>query len=174
VRLLLVPGVTAVDQSLPPDHLELPDRVRQVVLDYLDERRLLTCEVRVDAPEYTWVQVTAELLVRPQADRVRVARDAEQVLYRYLHPVVGGPEESGWPFGRPLFVAEIYSQLQRVAGVDTIDQLTLHQVDPRTGEPGPPVGKIPVPADGLLCSATHRLTVGASETRWGGRRGRLS
>jgi predicted phage baseplate assembly protein len=172
VQLLLVPGVTVTDRPLLPEHLDVPDRVRRVVLDYLDERRLLTCDVRVDTPEYTWVRVSARLLVRPEADRARVARDAAQELYRYLHPVVGGPEEGGWPFGRSLFVAEIYPRLQQVSGVDTIDGLTLHQVDPATGEAGPEVGRISIPADGLICSAAHQLTVNASETRWGGRRGR--
>ena len=42
----------------------------------------------------------------------RLQEDALRALYEYFHPITGGPDGTGWPFGRPVNVGEIYSVLQ--------------------------------------------------------------
>ena len=42
------------------------------------------------------------------------------------------PESIGWPFGRELFVSEIYSLLERTPGVDVVEEAAIYQVDPVT------------------------------------------
>jgi predicted phage baseplate assembly protein len=157
VHLLLVPALMLADGPLQPEQLELPARIRREVGAYLDERRLLTCELVLDAPKYTWISVAARLRAKGGADRARVERQCGEALYRYLHPVVGGPDGTGWPFGRELFAGELYSQLQRVAGVDVVEQIVLHIVDPLTGQRGVPQTEVLLDTDGLLCSWTHEV-----------------
>ena len=169
VHLLLVPAMMVAEGPLEPEQLELPARVRREVAAYLDERRLLTSELVLDTPRYTWISVSARLRARPAADRSRVEREASEALYRYLHPAIGGPSGDGWPFGRELFAGELYSQLQQVAGVDVVEQVVLHVVDPSTSEMGPPQTEVLLEANGLLCSWRHDVVIQIPTSRRGSR-----
>jgi hypothetical protein len=45
---------------------------------------------------------------------------AIRVLEQYLHPLHGGEDGQGWPFGRSVYVSEIYELLDRLPGVDYV------------------------------------------------------
>jgi hypothetical protein len=87
-----------------------------------------------------------------------------------------GSDWEGWPFGRNLYVAEILSLIQRVPGVKHVLEVHLKQrpVMPeeeasRSGESDEealtPVSqnRITVPADTLLCSLEHKVTLAELE-----------
>ena len=82
----------------------------------------------------------------------------EEKLYQYIHPIHGGCDGNGWPFGRDLFVSELYSQIQVVAGVEYVAGLKVYPVDADTGEKGDPVDSLQVPTAALLCSHLHEIT----------------
>jgi predicted phage baseplate assembly protein len=159
VRLLLVPAAPALG-PLSPEALQVSARVRQDVQVYLDERRLLTSEVLLESPTYTWVSVAARVRVRRRSDRARTEQTALETLYRYIHPAVGGPDGRGWPFGRELFVGEIYALLQQVPGIDTVEEVTLQQYEPVSGAYGKPTNRLAVDPNGLICSHEHKVNVG--------------
>jgi predicted phage baseplate assembly protein len=157
VRLQLVPALGASTGPIPEEQLYVSPRVQRLVTEYLDDRRLLTCELAIERPVYIPVAVSARIRVRARADRTRVGDQALEALYRYIHPTTGGPEGNGWPFERPLFVAEVYSLIQGIAGVDAVEDAVFYQVDMRSGERGRPLNRITPGSDGLLCSAEHRI-----------------
>ena len=49
-------------------------------------------------------------------------RDA---LERFLHPVFGGPNGTGWDLGRDVFMSDVAAELERTPGVDYIEALDL-------------------------------------------------
>jgi predicted phage baseplate assembly protein len=159
VRLELVPALSQANGPLLPDQLQVPPRIRQEVQAYLDERRLLTSELLLEVPTYTWVSVLARVRPKPRASKARVAQRATEAMYRFIHPTVGGPDFLGWPFGRELFAGEIYSLIQSIDGVDLVEEVTLHRVDPATREFGPPLPRVAPAANGLFCSHEHRVRV---------------
>jgi predicted phage baseplate assembly protein len=159
VRLQLVPALPAPSGPLRPDDVEVPGWVRQRVKAYLDERRLLTTELELEIPTYTWVTVLARVRASPRASADRVVADAERVLYRFVHPTAGGPDGNGWPFGRDLFAGELYSLLQNVAGVDIVEEVTLQQVDPNTLVFSVPRTRLTPGGAGLLGSYRHQVIV---------------
>ena len=61
---------------------------------------------------------------------------ARRALYQYFDPIVGGPDGDGWPFGRPVNVGEVYAVLQRVEGVEYVEDVRLFATDPITGRTG--------------------------------------
>ncbi|MFD2467672.1 putative baseplate assembly protein [Amycolatopsis silviterrae] len=81
----------------------------------LAEARLLTSEVFVRGPVYRRVSVRVDLSGEP-ADRVRVSTVASAALRRYLDPLVGGDEGSGWPFGEPLRQSALLRAVQGALG----------------------------------------------------------
>ncbi len=159
VALQVVPAVTDTQGPIPPEELAVNDRLREEIRRHLDDRRLLTVEVSVGPPPYRWVSVEARLKAKRRSDPDRVRQEAEQALYRFINPVLGGPEGEGWPFGRGLFMSDLYSLLQQLPGVDHVTDLQLFVVDPENGSREAPSQQVAAPADGLICSHRHLVTV---------------
>ena len=84
---------------------------------------------------------------------------ALDALYEYLDPLTGGPQGNGWPFGRPLRSGEVFAALQRVPGVELVDEVLLHPADPLTGRRGDPTDRIDLAPVALLFPYDHRVRV---------------
>ncbi|MGY4973430.1 putative baseplate assembly protein [Streptomyces nigrescens] len=160
VRVLVVPqavpdrgGRLRFEQLVPGE--ELLGRVTQ----FLDERRPVGTRLAVGPPFYQGVTVVATLhsFRAARADRVRA--EALDALYAYLDPLTGGAHGDGWPFGRPLRSGEIFAALQRVPGVELVDEVLLHPADPLTGRRGDATDRIELARSALLFPFDHRVRV---------------
>jgi hypothetical protein len=85
------------------------------VADRLEKARLLTSEIFVRAPNYRSVSLRVDLSGNP-ADRARVSTVVSLALRRYLDPLVGGDDETGWPFGEPLRPSALLRAAQQALG----------------------------------------------------------
>ncbi|MFD0823819.1 putative baseplate assembly protein, partial [Micromonospora zhanjiangensis] len=86
-------------------------------------------------------------------------RRAVRALYDYLDPVRGGPDGTGWPFGRPVQSGELHAVLQRVAGVDLVEEVRLFGADPTTGDRGEAVQRLELDVSALAFSYGHQVRV---------------
>ncbi len=133
VSLLVIPqaNTDAIDLGLgiPPERFALTSRLQQQVLNYLDERRLLGVQVQLQVPEYVGVAVRAEVALEPACDnptaRREILNQLHVALYRYLNPLSGGPQGTGWPFGRRVHTSEIVTLLEKTVGVHYIKAVSL-------------------------------------------------
>lgn len=157
VKVLIVPRVTVADDSdrIQPEQLQMPAPLEEEVRRYLDERRLLTTSLIIEAPTYVWVTAQVHVQAKPRLDVVLIGEEIERRLYRFLDPLHGGPDGGGWPFGRDLFVADIYSLVNGVEGVDYVAQARIFSVNIETGQVGDAADRISVPNEGLICSYRH-------------------
>ncbi|MFI1829798.1 putative baseplate assembly protein [Streptomyces sp. NPDC020412] len=160
VRVLVVPqavpdpgGRLRFEQLVPGD--ALLDRVTR----FLDERRLIGTRLAVGPPYYQGVTVVATVHAFKGVDVDRVRRQAHDALYRHLDPLVGGAGSEGWPFGRPVQAGEVFAVLQRVPGVELVDQVVLHPADPLTGKRGEATDRIDLSPPSLVFSFDHRVRV---------------
>jgi predicted phage baseplate assembly protein len=153
-RLLLVPTLEGVLQP-SPRQLEVPAPLAEAVRDYLDERRLLGTALEIAAPPYVWVSVQVQIKVRERLDAHVVRERVEESVYRFLHPLQGGRDGTGWPFGRPLYIADIYAVVHDIPGVEFIAEAKIFPIEARTGKIGEPASFIPVPEGGLIASYRH-------------------
>lgn len=160
VRVLVVPTVDpGEDGRLRFEQLMLADDVLQRIVEHLDERRVIAARVTVEPPHYQGITVVARVRARHRARSAEVERSALRSLYRYYDPIVGGPDGSGWPFGRPMHVGEVYAVLQRLDGVDFIEEAFLFGTDPLTGDRGPSVDRIELDPSALVFSYEHLMRV---------------
>jgi predicted phage baseplate assembly protein len=90
------------------------------VCAYLNQHRLLTSEVYVVPPKYHLVRIEADIIVQRQADLAEVSNALHEKLLNYLNPLKGGPDGTGWEFGRDIFYSDIYRIILEDAGVDRI------------------------------------------------------
>jgi len=157
VQLLVLPRVTREQEYVPPEELEIPDYLRSALTAYLDERRLLTTRLSVAPFPLQWVAVEVKAKARPRTDHNQLRLEMERRLYRFIHPVHGGPDYLGWPFERELFVGDVYSLFHGLKGLDSVEDVQIFPVDLSSGTRGPASQRIAPPENGLLCSAVHRV-----------------
>jgi hypothetical protein len=128
--------------------------------DYLDTRRLLTTRLDIQQPAYIWVTVQTRIKTMPKAEPERVRYAVKAALYRFLHPVFGGPDGDGWPFGRVLTIDKVYALIQTVPGVEYATELNLYPIE-MSDTSGQRLGKsnqvINVPANGVIVSYYHNV-----------------
>jgi predicted phage baseplate assembly protein len=160
VRVLLVPAVADdEDGRLSFEQLVPPADTLSNVATYLDSRRTLGARVMVEPPAYQGVTVVAMLRARPWADPVRLQRTATDALYGYLHPIRGGLDGRGWPFGRPVHMGEIYALLQRLPGTELVEDVRLFAANPITGQRGQAAPRVEVAPNALVFSYEHQVRV---------------
>ncbi|AWW43622.1 putative baseplate assembly protein (plasmid) [Streptomyces cadmiisoli] len=159
VRLLVVPAAPA-GERVRLEHLVPARKTLDRVAARLDEVRLVGTRVMIEPPLYRGVTVVCRMTAHHRATGDRVRKDAEEALYRFLDPLPGGgPNGTGWPFGRPVQVGEIFALLQRVPGVDLVDDVRLFAANPVTGERGQESRRIDLPPNSLVVSYDHHIRV---------------
>jgi predicted phage baseplate assembly protein len=160
VRVLLVPAVAdGQDGRLSFEQLVPPSEMLSKVATFLDSRRTLGARVLVEPPAYQGVTVVAMLRARPWADPNRLQRTATDALYAYLHPISGGMDGTGWAFGRPVHVGEVYALLQRLPGSELVEDVRLFAANPITGQRGQAAQRVEVAANALVFSYEHQVRV---------------
>ncbi len=152
-----------------PDAAAMADlcaRVKQ----FLDQRRLLTTQLRVAAPNYHWVVVDVEVLAAPGADTALIRDLMLRSLYHFLHPLTGGFDETGWPFGQNLRKWEVYQFLKAPRRLATSQQestalqavldlnIALFAARASGEREGDPLEEIVVERDGVIASGTHHVS----------------
>ena len=158
VRVLVVPhAAPGLDGRLRFEQLVPDDDTLRTIADHLDARRCVGARVVVEPPRYQGVTVVARIRASARANPTRLGRDAVAALYSYIDPLTGGPNGTGWPFGRPVHVGEVYSVLQRVHGVEYVEDARLFAADPITGQRGEPAERIDVDRDSLVFSFGHQV-----------------
>ncbi len=128
IDLLVVPAVYDALRGGDLSSLTVDNELEQTIRNYLDKYRLFSTVLDVREPDYLGVKVYARI-VRSEyhAPEVVVAR-VKMLLRHFITPLpletqekyiddVLGPTWKGWPFGRDLFVAELFSLIQQVPGV---------------------------------------------------------
>ncbi|ELS34354.1 MULTISPECIES: putative baseplate assembly protein [Pseudanabaena] len=163
VKLLVVPKVLteSIDQGqgIAPDRFILKEPLRDRVLNYLDERKMLGVQIQLEQPEYVGVCVQTEVALETAYSNPQVQQDIIQklkvMLYRFLNPITGGVNGEGWEFGRPVYPSDIVKLLQNFQGVRFLGTVQLFELRYENGEwirrlaPQPTIDP---GALGLICS----------------------
>jgi predicted phage baseplate assembly protein len=161
VLLAVLPQVDDPTGYIAPERLTLSADLKRSVESYLNERRLLGTSLEVVSPKLIWVSINARVRLpehSTSATQIETRRRAEATLYRYLNPYSGGPDGTGWAFGRDLHVSELYALLQRIPGIEFVDDLHISVRDPGSGSTPRDVSpRLVLPPEGLVCSDAHRV-----------------
>jgi predicted phage baseplate assembly protein len=160
VRLLVVPAAARQDGRIKFENLVPAGETLARIAGALDEVRPVGTRVNVEPPLYRGITVVARLIARPRVNKERLRADALRAVYEFLSPLpVGGPDGSGWPFGRPVQSGEIFGLLQRVKGVDLVEDVRIFSADPVTGKRGEETRRVDLQANSLVFSYDHQIRV---------------
>ncbi len=162
VRLLVVPQVAgdAFDRMQRRD-LDPPEAMLAAITAALDARRLVGTRLLVAPPQYVGLTVVVSATAREGYRPDDVREDVLRALYRLFHPVEGGPDGSGWRFGRAVRAHEVHAALAALPGVDMSEdvRVQLFPADTGTGRRAGAVDRLDLPPHGLVFSFDHQVRV---------------
>jgi predicted phage baseplate assembly protein len=182
VEILTVPSVADALRVNDLSRLWMSKNFSQEIVNYLDQYRLLTSHVKIREPKYTGVKVKARIVAGDFSDPDSVAARVDQHLRNFLNPLMAFPENeesdqlldaswNGWPFGKNLFTAEIFSLIQRVPGVKYVLDVEIQTREVSKEIDGNDQSVLEVPLenledkvlwishDSLLCSLDHEISM---------------
>lgn len=129
-----------------PGHLSvvvLPDRqlaadalaaLLAAVQDELEPRRLLTIRVHVVPPIYLSLRLQARVGPSTDSDAKALPRALIDNLRQFFDPLPGGGTDAqGWPFGRAVYLSEVFARLEAEPNVDYVESVHVTQLR-TTGE----------------------------------------
>lgn len=136
VRLLIVPEANRETiergEGMNPTAFDLAPPLREQVLSYLNDRKLLGIQVRLEKPEYVGVAVQTEVALEPEYSHPRsqqeILSSLRVALYRFLNPLTGGLDGKGWPFGRPVYPSDIVTLFQQMPYVRYLGVVQLFEL----------------------------------------------
>lgn len=162
IEVLVVPQASTDGiwrgEGIHPDLFVLSDDLKQQILTYLDERRLLGVKVLCAMPDYTGISVQAEIALKPEYNNsVAQAELRSQMLvalYNFFNPVTGGVDQQGWPLGQPAYLSDAIAVLQHFPAIRYIGTVQLFEIKCRDRSwvrlsPSPIINPGPL---GLICS----------------------
>jgi predicted phage baseplate assembly protein len=159
VRVLVVPSAVSAEGRLRFEQLVPSPDTLQKITDRLEEGRVIGTRAIVEPPVYRGITIVAKLKARPRTNPTRLQEEALAALYDYFHPITGGPDGTGWPFGRPISVGEVYSVLQALRGTEIVEDARLFGADPVTGQRGQQTQRLELETHALVFSYEHQVLV---------------
>ena len=128
--------------------------LRSAVARYLNRRRVIGTRVEVVGPTYLEVVVRAKVKALAGVSKTSVQQKIVDALNGFFDPLKGGPDGTGWPFGRDLYRSEIMQVIDEVAGVDHVFSLDLiaKGCDPQCGN-------VCLGPSSLVASGQHEIEV---------------
>ena len=159
VRVLIVPSAVSEQGRLRFDQLVPNEDTLQKITDRLEESRVIGTRAIIEPPVYRGITVVAKLKARNRVNPNRLQEEALAALYEYFNPITGGPDGTGWPFGRPVNVGEVYSVLQGIRGTELVEDARLFGADPVTGQRGQQTPRLELEAHALVFSYEHQVLV---------------
>jgi hypothetical protein len=126
----------------------------RTVASYLDRRRVIGTRVEVVGPTYLDVTVRAKVRAVKNASKTNLTVKIVKALDDFFDPLTGGPEQTGWPFGRDVYRSEVLQVIDEVIGVD-------HVIDLELSAEGcePQCGNICLAPDWLVSAGEHVIEV---------------
>ncbi len=148
VRLVILPQSS---EPRPQPSFEL----RQQVLAYITRRTpaAMAGQLTIAGPDYLAVGVEAVIAPRNSGQGGPALAAARQALMTFLHPLTGGPEGDGWPFGRDVYLSDVAAVLEAVPGVDYVSTLLLLLNGTPQGE------QVNAPPDRIVAAGDLRLSL---------------
>jgi hypothetical protein len=141
---------------MPQSHDPRPQpsfELRRLVREFLAARSPAALGGRIGVIGPTYLPVGVEAVVVPvrAQDAGPVVDTVRAQLATFLHPVTGGPDGDGWPFGRDVYLSDVAAILERLPGVDYVRELTLLIDDTPQGE------RTSVPPDRIVVAGELRV-----------------
>ena len=107
--------------------------------------------LRVVSPDYIGIGVVAHVVLADIESAVAVETALRRTLDSWLHPITGGDEGLGWPFGAVLCLSGAAAKIEATLGVDYATRVALRSDGACEGD------VLTLPPDALPCAGLHEI-----------------
>ncbi|SDC59956.1 putative baseplate assembly protein [Sanguibacter gelidistatuariae] len=160
VRVLVVPQVRKDPRDHTIDDFALSTPLVTAITQALEARRLVGAAIEVGTPFYQGVSVAVLLHALPGRSAPLIRQRVLEAITRYVNPLFGGPDGTGWVFDTDLTATAIAQLVEPIEGIERIDEVQLFDYDLRNGARiGAGRDTLRLSADALFLSANHRVVV---------------
>jgi Baseplate J-like protein len=129
VTVVVVPKVPNQGTQLG-DRIEVSQELLRRVHAYLDDRRLLTTQLQVTGFQYVDISLQVEVVLRSTlTDSQSIKSKVEEKIRTFLHPLYGGPDGQGWPFGMAISKSDVHMALEKVEGIYYVSGVRIKDED---------------------------------------------
>lgn len=122
--------VSVIILPLQPNDPNLPGLITAVE-SYLRPKLLLTTRLHVAGPRFLNIRITVGVRSLPDQIKKTVVDRVIEAVKKFFHPLDGGEAGKGWPFGRNVFISEIYSLIDQLPEIDFVEDVTLSPIPGR-------------------------------------------
>jgi hypothetical protein len=124
VTVIIIPQS---DDRVPKPSRQLVKAVKQKLGGYSANTVSTPGHIHVRGPEYAEVLVETNVTPVSLDEASPVEGRIREELERFIHPLTGGPDRSGWPFGKSICRSEIFARLEGIEGVEFVKSIRLFQ-----------------------------------------------
>ena len=120
-----------INQTLEQDQTEISYPITLFLtklFEFLEERKLLTTRLHIVEPDYIPVTIETELVIKDGALAEEVKEKAAAEVSMFFAPLDSGKywQGKGYPFGRNVYLSELYKLLDDLPGVDYVGNLKIN------------------------------------------------
>ena len=148
VTLLIIPES---DEPRPWPSFGLREAVRKFIEARAPADLAYAEHIYVTGPQYTEIDIETTIAPKNPEEAGEVEAAVREALGTFFHPLRGGPDGNGWALGRDVFVSDVASVVERVAGVDYVKELALLREGALQGE------RISVPDERIVVAGQIKI-----------------
>jgi hypothetical protein len=137
-------------EAQPQPPLELCTLVRTELLKRAPAALAASGHIFVGRPDYMLVSVAVKIAANSIAQVAQAEANTRATLEKFLHPLRGGPDGTGWEFGQGFALSALYSVIEQLDGVDHVESI---EVTPQLTDDYLEIGP-----DQILASGTHDVS----------------
>lgn len=128
ITVVIVPKVPKEPGSELIKPMPSTELMRRVKAE-LDAHKLVSSIVHVVRPRYRNLKVSVTVIRQVSGSSEAIKSEIERRVREFFHPLYGGRNRKGWPFGRPLSKVDVYHVCEEVSGVDFVDRVVVRDMD---------------------------------------------
>jgi predicted phage baseplate assembly protein len=150
-------------ETQPLPSAELLRQVQRYLAERCPNVVSVAKKLLVTGPAYVEVSVTADVFATSIDVVSQVQSESLKSLKKFLHPLTGGPEGTGWDFGRLVCLSDIMALLEALPDVDHVDNVSMQLRDVKTNRARTITDEVlfsaTLPPYAMIFSGEHNVTV---------------
>jgi hypothetical protein len=111
----------------------------------------IASDVHALPPQYHPVAVAVEVQPSKPEEASLLQQRVAQALDAFFHPLTGGEQGEGWPFGRSVYISEVFAVIERTDGVDYVVEAKFLERPDST--------ELPLGENELVASGSHQIRI---------------
>lgn len=119
------PGHVSVILLTPTRDYQPSAELKQQVMAFLNQRKLITTRVHVVGPITKDVRLRIDVKLKRIVGVTEIVKQIEEKIRKYFDLIEGGVAGKGWPMGRDLYRSEIYSLVENIPEIDHVSRIAI-------------------------------------------------